>query len=407
MTSNEQPRVSAGPGMCGKDRLNVVMDVESLRPPLTGIGRYTRHLLAGLIARTACIERVDCFAGPSWIPTADRLLTPAGSAPGRSGARGLARALRAVPGVYEARYTAMGLILKTKIPALPKNSIYHEPNYILRPLPVPAVVSCHDLSFVRYPEHHPRERVRHLERHLPKSLERASRILTDSEHVRREVVSNFGIDPGKIITVPLGVEDRFHLRDEAECRMVLSRHGLAYDQYLLTVTTVEPRKNLDRLIEAYEMMPPPLRRRFPLVVAGAKGWSTAALEAHMSRLQRAGELKRLGYVPEEDLPALYAGCAGFIYPSLYEGFGLPPLEAMASGAPLLASDSSSIPEVVGDAGILVDPEDIEAMTEGLRRLVEDEPLRRELRSKGPERAALFTWDRCVERTIEVYRQVLK
>jgi alpha-1,3-rhamnosyl/mannosyltransferase len=410
MTGGVQPHAPAAPdtrfAMRGEGRLSVIVDAESLRPPLTGIGRYVRHLLAGLVERTACIERVDCFSGPSWMPAADCLRASAGPAPDRTGARGLARALRGIPGVYEARHMAMGLILKARAPALPRNAVYHEPNYVLRPIPAPAVVSCHDLSFVRHPEHHPRERVRHLERHLPRSLEQASKILTDSDHVRREVIACFGIEPAKIITVPLGVERAFRPYGVEESRSALKRQGLVHGSYLLTVTTVEPRKNLSRLIEAYEMLPPAMRRRFPLVVAGAKGWSTAALETRMSRLQRAGELKRLGYVPDEDLPSLYAGCAAFAYPSLYEGFGLPPLEAMACGVPVVASDTTSIPEVMGDAGIMVDPEDVASIAQGLQRAVEDEELRSALRSKGPARAALFTWDRCVERTIEVYRDAL-
>lgn len=387
--------------------LNVILGAESLRPPLTGIGKYTWHLLSGLLGKdTGIAGRVECFSGASWKPAAEYLGAARAPAPDRSGARGLRRLLRGVPWSYEARHMAKGLILRATAPKLGR-AVYHEPNYVLRPIDAPAVVSCHDLSFIRYPEHHPRERVRHLDRHLKDSLDRAARVLTDSDFVRREVIDGFGLDPSKVISVPLGVEASFHPVDPADCRAVLDRHGLSFGGYLLAVATVEPRKNLHRLIEAYERLPPALRRHHPLVVAGAKGWSTSALEARMSKLQRGGELKRLGYVPEAELPALYAGCTAFAYPSIYEGFGLPPLEAMACGVPVVASRASSIPEVVGEAGILIDPEDIGDMSEGLRRAIEDDGLRKELAARGPERAALFTWERCVERTVDVYRQVLE
>lgn len=386
--------------------LSVILGADSLRPPLTGIGRYTRQLLLGLLRRGEKIGRVECFSGFSWKPAAQYLQISQGPGTGPVASGGARRLIRSIPGSYEARHLLKGLALRAQAPRI-GHAVYHEPNYVLHPIDAPAVVSCHDLSFIRYPEHHPRERVRHLDRYLQKSLERAERIVTDSTFVRREVIDQFGLSPTKVEAVPLGVDAAFRPLGAEACRPHLDRHGLSYDGYLLAVATVEPRKNLHRLIEAYGRLPKALRNRAPLVIAGARGWSTDILEARMSDLQRAGELKRLGYVPEEDLPALYAGCTGFVYPSLYEGFGLPPLEAMASGVPVLTSNASSIPEVVGEAGLLADPEDVEAMTEMLRRAVEDEALRRDLRSKGPERAALFTWDRCVERTIEVYRQVLK
>jgi glycosyltransferase involved in cell wall biosynthesis len=404
MAVEPQPPVPAADRRDGI--FDLVIGADSLKPPLTGIGRYTQQLVTGIARREGVIGSITCFAGPAWLDGRGALARAAGPSPERTGARGLARMVRGVPGVYAARHAVTGFALKARAPRFGR-AVYHEPNFVLRPLGLPAVVSCHDLSFIRYPEHHPRERVRHLERHLPRSLEQAARILTDSLFVRDEVIQRYGVHPDRIAAVPLGVSEAFRPHSVEECRPALDRHGLAHDRYLLAVTTVEPRKNLGRLLEAYSHLPAALRRRFPLVVAGAKGWSTTALESQMSRLQQAGEMKRLGYVAEEDLPALYAGCAAFAYPSLYEGFGLPPLEAMACGAPVVASGTSSIPEVVGNAGILVDPEDVDAMTEGLRRALEDEALRRELRAKGPERAALFTWDRCVERTIEVYRQVLK
>jgi alpha-1,3-rhamnosyl/mannosyltransferase len=171
----------------------------------------------------------------------------------------------------------------------------------------------------------------------------------------------------------------------------------------LAVSTLEPRKNLPRLLMAYARLPEALRARHPLALVGAKGWLNAELEQHLAPLERTGQLRRLGYVSQEDLPALYAGAHAFAYPSLYEGFGLPLLEAMASGAPALSSRCSSLPEVAGAAALLIDPEDLDALTAGLERLLDDAPWRVQARARGLEQARRFSWERCVEDTVAVYR----
>ncbi len=175
---------------------------------------------------------------------------------------------------------------------------------------------------------------------------------------------------------------------------------------------------LDSIGESYEILlvddgsldnarlPEALRTRHPLALVGARGWLNNELERHLAPLERTGQLRRLGYVPEEDLHALYAGAHAFAYPSLYEGFGLPLLEAMASGVPALSSNCSSLPEVAGDAALLVDPEDLDALTIGLERLLGDEPWRAWAKTRGLEQASRFSWDCCVEETVAVYRRLL-
>ncbi|MEO5561233.1 MAG: glycosyltransferase family 1 protein, partial [Dokdonella sp.] len=191
---------------------------------------------------------------------------------------------------------------------------------------------------------------------------------------------------------------------------VLARHGLADRAYLLVVATQEPRKNLVRLARAYAALPIALRARHPLVIVGARGWLNAELEAALAPLEAHGEARRLGYVAEDDLPLIYAGAHAFAFPSLYEGFGLPVLEAIASGVPTLTSNVSSLPEIARDAvgaiTLNVDPFDETALRGGLERVLQDSAWRDQASPRGIARARAFSWSRCVEQTVSVYREVL-
>jgi alpha-1,3-rhamnosyl/mannosyltransferase len=198
------------------------------------------------------------------------------------------------------------------------------------------------------------------------------------------------------------VDAAFRPRDAQQLQPVLSRHGLQAGGYTLSVATLEPRKKLDRLIAAYSRLPDSLRRQYPLVLTGSAGWLNGRIRQAIDRGRTEGWLHYLGYVPQDDLPALYAGARALALISIYEGFGLPVLEAMASGTPVLTSNVSSLPEVAGGAALLVDPDDLPAVSGQLERLLTDEPWRASAVAAGLQRARQFTWERCVQRTVEVY-----
>ncbi|WP_035215154.1 glycosyltransferase family 4 protein [Desulfobulbus elongatus] len=284
--------------------------------------------------------------------------------------------------------------------------LYHEPNYFAFKFPGPSVVTVHDASWVRHPETHPSERLAAISRYLQRSLDGASAILTDSEFVKNEIIELFGVPPEKIFPVLLGVSPDFYPRQPKECRDFFAEQELTFGNYVLSVSTLEPRKNISRLIDAYSLLPPELQRHFPLVLVGMRGWLTSGLEARMKPLVERGVVKPLGYVHDVAMPLIYSGAAAFVFPSLYEGFGLPVLEAMACGVPVISSSTSSLPEVVGDAGILVDPLDVEAMSASLHRILEDRVVAAELSGRGIQRAAGFSWERTAAETVGVYRRVL-
>ena len=239
-----------------------------------------------------------------------------------------------------------------------------------------------------------------------KALYQSSALITDAEFVRQELIEVFGVKPAKITAIPLGVESMFRPLDALETLSVLTAHGLTHGKYFLTVGTLEPRKNLSLAIRAYSQLPLIVRQHYPLVVIGMKGWHASEIERLIMPLAQEGFLRELGYVPRGDLATIMAGATALIYPSIYEGFGLPPLEAMACGTPVICSNVSTLPEVVGDAGILIDPSDEIGLREILHVITEDKQLRTDLSTRARERSLSFTWKKCAQQTVEVYKSVI-
>jgi alpha-1,3-rhamnosyl/mannosyltransferase len=284
-------------------------------------------------------------------------------------------------------------------------SLVHGPNYFLPDFAETGIITVHDLSVFRYPETHPAERIAAFEREFLRSLSRASYIITDTETVRAEVIEQFSIRPETIKAIPLGIEPNFIPRTANDIAGSLRQWGLTADNYALCVSTLEPRKKISELLRAWQILPTALRDAVPLVLCGGAGWRNEALLGQVRQGVAEGWLYHLGFVDDEQLPALYAGASLFLYPSIYEGFGLPPIEAMACGTPVMVSDRSCMPEVCGDAARYIDPDDIAAFSAAIADALEDTVWQQNSTRSGLERCRRFTWDRCVESTVELYHGI--
>ena len=376
--------------------MRVAFNATALLSPLTGIGQYANHLALGLHQ----IPEVDLnlFYGTGW--SRDVRGKPL---PRVATIKALVR--RFLPNSY-----AVSRVFQqnqfSKFTRQTPFDIYHEPNFLAYRFDGPSIITVHDLSWIRYPEMHPIARVRAMDKYFQPGLDRASLILTDSEFVKRELIDVFNVKPERIRPVLLGVEALFHPRSADETRSVLDVNGLLHGQYLLAVGTLEPRKNLAVALQAFMRLDPQLRKRFPLVLVGMKGWHTSALEQQIAPLVAAGEIRQLGYLAREDLAKVIAGATTLIYPSIYEGFGLPPLEAMACGVPVITSNVSSIPEVVGDTGVMIAPHDVDGLVEAMKTMLMAPELREVMARKALARSTQFTWANCVMQTVDAYRSVV-
>ena len=265
-----------------------------------------------------------------------------------------------------------------------------------------SVVTVHDLGYLAYPEaHNPGDR-RYLDWSTRWNARRAKIVIADSAATRADLIRAYGVDERKIRVIYLGRDETLvPVREAHLLAEVQARYGIAV-HYLLYVGTLQPRKNLARVIEAFaRVAAAPAFSGLQLVLAGKKGWLYDDLFAQVERMGLAGRVLFPGYVDDADLPALLSGALAFVFPSLYEGFGIPVLEAGACGVPVITSNTSSLPEVAGDAALLVDPHDVDAIAEAMNRLVTDEALRTELSRRGLANVQRFSWEKCARETLAV------
>jgi len=289
---------------------------------------------------------------------------------------------------------------------LPNAGLFHATEHLLLPLRfIPTVLTVHDLIFRHLPQHHKFLNRWYLNLTMPLYCRRATHIIAISECTRRDLTAAYGIVPEKVTVIREAADPRFHLQPPEAVAAARARYGLP-DRYLLFVGTIEPRKNLHRLLAAFETIHAE-GLSDGLVIVGKRGWLCGDFFARLEKSPARDAVLFPGYVPDEDLPAVYAGAQGLVFPSLYEGFGLPVLEAMACGTPVVTSNASSIPEVAGDAALYFDPADVEAMVEAVRRLLCDAQLQRSMRTRGLTRAADFSWEVAATATRAVYDSVLR
>ena len=252
------------------------------------------------------------------------------------------------------------------------------------------VCTIHDLIPLDHPEWFNPRFVALYKWLMPRLVANLQHVIAISKFTKQRLIEHFQIDPAKISVVPNGVDNAFHPSPPERVKEVRKRIGLGEKPYVLCVSSLEPRKNLKRLLEAWVRLPQSLHKEYQLVLAGAKGSSAVFGDAGLQNPPP--NARFAGYISQEDLPALYSGATLFAYPSLYEGFGLPPLEAMACGVPVVTSDTTSLPEVTDGAAVAVDPMSVDAVVEGLRELMMNESLRNDLAEQGLRRAAQLSWD---------------
>jgi len=386
--------------------MEVIVNLQPLLGPLTGIGHYTRELLRQLVA-----EQAESLPSMTLKGLRGLRLEPLGaghsllaeSPPNVPASARFARRqfLRRYLRNSATRFAYHQLFAqRLRWHALSQrgassSALYWEPGFIRLPWPGRSVVTVHDLSHCRYPQYHPAERVAFFRRYLAPGLHRATRINVVSRFTADELVDLFDIEPQRIDIVSPGVAERFSAVSMADREQVRQRHSLPED-YWLSVGTLEPRKNLRTVLAAFLSLPLERQRARPLVLAGLAGWGDQTLPDGLAAALDEGRVRQLGYVDEAELPALYANASGFAYVSLYEGFGMPIIEAMAAGVPVLTADRTATREVAGDAALCVDPESRDAIRDGLIRLQDDSTLSKRLREAGRQRAAAYTWQRSAE-----------
>jgi len=274
--------------------------------------------------------------------------------------------------------------------------------------PCPVVLSIHDLSFEHLPDTFKRRSRMQLRMTVRRSARLASQVIALSNHARADIINTYNINPDKVTAIPLAAPAHFApVTDDNELQRVKQTYGIA-GSYILCVGSIQPRKNLTRLIHAYSLLrrADPLGKLPKLVVAGKYAWLFEETLRAIDQLNLRDSVIMTGYVPATDLPALYSGALCFIYPSYFEGFGLPPLEAMKCGTPVIVGNRTSVPEVVGDAAELIDPFDVDDLAGGIRKVISDEALRTTLKARGFERVKLFDWQQTARHTLEVYKKAI-
>lgn len=362
--------------------MRVVIDATPLLVRSAGVKNYLYYWIEHL-RRASGKDTVDTFPA---LPRLDHLRHDS-SVAGRS------RTLTGLAALAIANYTPLPVL-----DAFARGAdLFHASVLVHRPPSrVRLTATIHDLTTFLMPELHPAANLR-AERSFAELVRRAHGLIAVSESTRNDAVRVLGLPPEKIAVIHSGVADAFFECTPGDAGAVRARYGL-HRPFVLFVGTIEPRKNLDLLLDAFAALPAGLREEFEMVVAGPVGWQAGRTVEHLRAV------RYLGYIPEADLAPLTAAASVFAYPSLYEGFGFPVAQAMAAGVPVVTSNVSSLPEIAGDAALLVDPRSLAELTAALERLLASAELRRRLAASGRARAARFRWSECATQSLDFFRQ---
>ncbi|CAH6869181.1 Glycosyl transferase [Vibrio chagasii] len=384
----------------------LLINVSPIREPLTGIGYYTLNILSELLSRDVdvigirngklltpelLVELVSQFQNPM---SNDKSLS--------SKKRLIVEFLRAIPGVYQLKNHLLSLRAQKQLKDLANQGyVYFEPSFVPFDYEGVTITTVHDLSFLSHPSFHPSTRVSYLTNKMQSSITKSDHIVVDSDFILKELHDFFPDSKDKSSTLYLGVADSFKPYAKDECDELLRSLKIKHNHFVLSVATLEPRKNLSKLIDAYKLLPSSVRNQYPLVLVGDQGWKNIELMNNAKELVERGQIIFTGYVADDDLKHLYASAAAFVYPSLYEGFGLPVIEAMASGAPVITSDIGATAEVAASGALLVNPCDEVAISKAILRLIQCPGDKANLSKCGIERASTFKWPNTVEQLLEI------
>ncbi|MGB1252165.1 MAG: glycosyltransferase family 4 protein [Candidatus Promineifilaceae bacterium] len=385
--------------MTSSTSYRIGIDVTSALTQGGGIGRYTRELVHAISEQDSHNQyqlfSAKLVAEPpvdNPLPFCDNFAYKAGPL----NERWLYRLW------YRARFPLPVQVISGRL------DLFHSPDFVLPPVAgnIPTLLTVHDLSFVHFADVYVPSLVSYLNKVVPWSVKRATHILADSEATKRDLISIYGVSAEKITTLYAGVSPHFRPITNAQSLQTMrQKYDLGDAPYLLSVGTVQPRKNYRMLIRAFA----PIAKRFPhnLAIAGGKGWLFDDILAEIEAQGLTGRVKFLGFVDDEDLPTLYSGATLFAMPSIYEGFGIPILEAMACNIPVVASNASCLPEVVADAGVLLDPDEQQAWTDAIVDLLENPAQGERLAVLGAEQGRKFTWGKSAEQLIKLYHQLIE
>jgi glycosyltransferase involved in cell wall biosynthesis len=379
-------------------RPRIGIDVSAAINQGGGIGRYTRELVQALAKEDSLYDfRLFSAKQPAVLPVPDPIPTSSNV-------------------VYrEAPFSQRWLYriwYRLQLP-LPLQwftgelDLFHSPDFTLPPVTgnIPTLLTVHDLSFLHYPATFTPSLVSYLNRVVPRSIRRATHILADSQVTKNDLVELWNVSEEKVTVLHSGVSEAFRpVADKSHLELVRRKYNLGQQPYLFSVSTLQPRKNYQFLIRAFR----PIADKYPhnLVIAGGKGWMYQQITAEIKKQELEDRVKLIGFADDSDLPSLYSEAALFVFPSLYEGFGLPLLEAMACGVPVITSDASSLPEVAGDAALLVSPHLQEDWSHLMVQLLRDPDQRKEMVAAGFLQARRFTWKLAARKLLDIYRKLL-